>query len=125
MRLTSIRLAPAPPTTRTSFLNHLLAPFLGNTGLPHWLHPVPPPAGTLREILLSTKALLAHVDQLGVFDVERTGIRLEPAPSGDPNEVELLLALREKGRLFLKAGTEFGSNEGGGVSRLRTSFCRR
>jgi outer membrane protein insertion porin family len=116
MRLTSIRLSPAPPTSRTSFLNNLLAPFMGATGLPAWLHPTPPPPGTLHEILLSTKALVAHVDQLGVFDMERVGIRLESAPSGDPNEVELVLALRERGRLFLKAGTEFGSNEGGGVS---------
>jgi outer membrane protein insertion porin family len=116
LRLAGIRLAPSPPTTRTGFLNSLLAPFMGPTGLPDWLHPAPPTPGTLREILLSTKALIAHVDQLGVFDMERVGVRLEPAPSGEPDEVELVLALRERGRLFLKAGTEYGSNEGGGVS---------
>lgn len=114
LRLTSIRLTPPPPTTRGDFLSGLFAPFLAET---HpwlkWLHPVPPPPTNLREILQTTKALVQHVDDLGVFDMDRVGIRLEPAPSGDPDEVELLLALRERGRFFLKAGTEFGGNEGG------------
>lgn len=35
---------------------------------------------------------------------------------GDVDEVELVLGLRERGRLFLKAGTEVGGGEGGGVS---------
>lgn len=118
MRLTSIRLAPPPPTTRTGFLDHLLSPFLGPSRLPSWLHPTPPPPTTLHEILLTTKALVQHVDQLNVFDMERVRIRLEPSPSGEPNEVELVLGLREKGRVFLKAGTEFGANEGGGVSDI-------
>lgn len=61
---------------------------------------------------------MQHVDQLNVFDMERVRIRLEPSPSGEPNEVELVLGLREKGRVFLKAGTEFGANEGGGVSDI-------
>lgn len=114
LRLTSIRLSPPPPTTRADFLSNLLSPFL-SVSHPwlQWLHPVPPPPGNLREILQTTKALVGHVDQLGVFDMDRVGIRLEPAPSGDPDEVELLLALRERGRFFLKAGTEFGGNEGG------------
>lgn len=119
MRLTSIRLSPAPPTTRTRFLDGLLAPFMGDTGLPDWMHPTPRSPQTLHEILLSTKALVAHIDKVDVFDMERVGIRLEPAPSGEPDEVELVLALRERGRYFLKAGTEMGSNEGGGVSTPR------
>lgn len=79
-----------------------------------WLHPAPPAPQNLHEILLSTKALIQHIDQLGVYDMERVGVRLESGTN--PDEVELLVALREKGKLFLKAGTEFGGNEGGGVS---------
>lgn len=119
LRLTSIRLAPPPPTTRTGFLSTLLSPFLGPSRLPDWVTGAPPPPESLHEILLSTKALVQHIDQLNVFDMERVGIRLEPSPSGNPADVEMLLTLREKGRLFLKAGTEFGSNEGGGVSCAR------
>ncbi|WOO83756.1 SAM50-like protein SPAC17C906 [Vanrija pseudolonga] len=124
LRLTSIRLAPPPPTTRTGFLSTLLAPFLGGSRLPDCVTGAPPPPQSLHEILLSTKALVQHIDQLNVFDMERVGIRLEPSPSGNPADVEMLLTLREKGRLFLKAGTEFGSNEGGGnvTARIRNAF---
>ncbi|BEJ02070.1 hypothetical protein CcaverHIS631_0607520 [Cutaneotrichosporon cavernicola] len=79
---------------------------------------------TLHEVLLSTKYMLAHIDQLGVFDAAHTGVRLEPSPSGNPDEIELVLSLRERGRLFLKAGTEFGGNEGGGnvTARIRNAL---
>lgn len=48
-------------------------------------------------------------------------VRLEPAPSGAEDEVSLVLGLKEKGRLFLKAGTEVGGGEGGGniTARVR------
>lgn len=59
---------------------------------------------------------MQHVDKFGVFDMDHSGVRLEPRRGGDPDDVELVLALREKGRLFLKAGTEIGGGEGGGVS---------
>ena len=45
-------------------------------------------------------------------------MRLQPVRGGDVDEVELVLALKERGRLFLKAGTEVGGGEGGGVSYL-------
>lgn len=38
------------------------------------------------------------------------------------DEVELVLGLKERGRLFLKAGTEVGGGEGGGVSLWVHSF---
>lgn len=59
---------------------------------------------------------MQHVDKFGVYDMDHSGVRLDPRRGGDPDEVELVLALREKGRLFLKAGTEIGGGEGGGVS---------
>ena len=116
LRLTSIRLHPAPPTTRTSFLNSLLSPFVGATHLPTWLNPAPAPPETLHEVLLSTRALVAHLDRFGVFDMDNSAVRLENKRGGDPDEVELVLALKERGRFFLKAGTEVGGGEGGGVS---------
>lgn len=45
---------------------------------------------------------MQHVDKFGVYDMDHSGVRLEPRRGGDPDEVELVLALREKGRLFLK-----------------------
>lgn len=48
--------------------------------------------------------------------MQRSRVRLEHKRGGDDDEVELVLGLRERGRLFLKAGTEVGGGEGGGVS---------
>lgn len=50
--------------------------------------------------------------------MDRIGVRLEPKRGGDPDEVEMVLGLKERGRLFFKAGTEVGGGEGGGVSDL-------
>ncbi|WVF69952.1 hypothetical protein IAT40_004737 [Kwoniella sp. CBS 6097] len=126
LRLTSIRLAPTLKTTRPSFLSSVLSPFLAppSPQNPSFLNPAPPPPRNLHEILLSTKTLVAHLDQFGVYDMERVGIRFEPKRGGDPDEVEMVLALREKGRLFLKAGTEVGGGEGGGnvTARIRNVF---
>lgn len=66
---------------------------------------------------MTTKALIAHIDQYGVFDTARTDVRLESALNGNEDDVELVLGLKERGRVFLKAGTEVGGGEGGGVSR--------
>ncbi|GMK57840.1 hypothetical protein CspeluHIS016_0406740 [Cutaneotrichosporon spelunceum] len=123
MRVTSIRLSPPPPTTRRDFLDAMLRPFLQDTR-PHWLYNTPPKGETLHEVLLGAKYMLAHIDQLGVFDMAHTALRLEPARSGRPDELELVLGLRERGRLFLKAGTEFGGNEGGGnvTARVRNAL---
>ena len=116
LRLTSIRLSPSPPTTRSTFLNSLLSPFLGRTKLPSWLNPAPPPPQTLHEILLTTRALVTHLDRFGVFDMDQSGVRLENKRAGEGDEVELVLGLKERGRLFFRAGTEVGGGEGGGVS---------
>lgn len=67
---------------------------------------------------------MAHLDRFGIFDMDRAGVRLAPVRGGDEDEVELLLALRERGRLFLKAGTEVGGGEGGGnvTARIRNAL---
>ena len=121
MRLTSIRLAPSPPSTRSSFLSSLLSPFVGTSHLPQWLNPAPPPPTNLHEVLLTTRSLISHIDKFGVFDIDHSAVRLDNKPGGDGDEVELVLGLKERGRLFLKAGTEVGANEGGGVSVLHRS----
>lgn len=61
---------------------------------------------------------MAHIDKFGVYDIATSTVRLENKRGGDPDEVELVLGLRERGRLFLKAGTEVGGGEGGGVSYM-------
>lgn len=60
--------------------------------------------------------MVGYLDKFGIWDMERSGVRLEHKRGGDDDEVELVLGLRERGRLFMKAGTEVGGGEGGGVS---------
>ncbi|WVO18244.1 hypothetical protein L204_105952 [Cryptococcus depauperatus] len=126
LRLTSIRLAPRPPNSRPSFTSSLLSPFLStpNPNLPQWFHPAPPPPSNLHQILFTAQCLIRHVDKFGIYDVENTNIRLEPRRGGDPDEIEMVLSLKEQGRLFLKAGTEVGGGEGGGnvTARVRNVF---
>lgn len=62
--------------------------------------------------------MVGYLDRFGIWDMERSGVRLEHKSGGDDDEVELVLGLRERGRLFMKAGTEVGGGEGGGVSQL-------
>jgi outer membrane protein insertion porin family len=60
--------------------------------------------------------MMGYLDRFGIWDMQRCGVKLEHTPGGDDDEVELVLGLRERGRMFLKAGTEVGGGEGGGVS---------
>ncbi|WWC86982.1 uncharacterized protein L201_001863 [Kwoniella dendrophila CBS 6074] len=127
LRLTSIKLSPAPKTTRSGFLNSLLSPFISSPSAsykPSFLNPAPPLPTNLHEILISTKALVAHLNEFGIYDMDKVGIRFEPKRGGDSDEIEMVLSLREKGRLFLKAGTEVGGGEGGGnvTARIRNIF---
>ncbi|WWC67858.1 uncharacterized protein I206_101775 [Kwoniella pini CBS 10737] len=125
LRLTSIRLAPPPKTTRPGFLNSLLSPFISSSSSkPSLLNPSPTLPTNLHEILLSTKLLIAHLNEFGIYDMDRVGVRFEPKIGGDADEIEMVLKLREKGRLFLKAGTEVGGGEGGGnvTARIRNVF---
>ena len=118
LRLTSIRLSPTPSGTRSSFLNSLLNPFLAlaNPSLPAFLHPAPPPPETLHDILLTTRALVSHLERFQIFDMDRARIRLEPRRGGDGDEVELVLGLRERGKRLFKVGSEVGGGEGSAVS---------
>ena len=119
LRLTSVRLSPSPLQTRSSFLNALITPFVSpsNPFLPSFLNPAPPSPQTLHDILLTTRTLVKHLESFDVFDMERLAIRLEPLRGGEGDEV--VLSLKERGRLFAKAGTEVGGGEGGAVSCMR------
>jgi outer membrane protein insertion porin family len=70
----------------------------------------------LHEILTTTKSVISHLDRFGIYDMERCAVGLQEASGGEKGDVELVLALKERGRLFFKAGTEVGGGEGGGVS---------
>lgn len=133
LHISSIRIAPASAThTRRSFLSSLISPFISKPSdsalsIP-WINPAvssgsPTPPTTLHETLLATKALTAHLRSFDIFHDEMD-VKIQPAEFGAIGDVDLVLALREKGRLFLKGGTEIGGGEGGAnaTARLRNVF---
>jgi outer membrane protein insertion porin family len=66
--------------------------------------------------------MVGYLERFGVWDMNKSGVRLEHKRGGDDDEVELVLRLHERGRLFLKAGTEVGGGEGGGVSTCSSAY---
>jgi hypothetical protein len=77
----------------------------------------PNPPQTLHEILLTTKAMAAHLRGFDIFH-DDIDVKFQPAEGGAVGDVDLVLGVREKGRLFLKGGTEIGGGEGGAVGRM-------
>jgi outer membrane protein insertion porin family len=59
--------------------------------------------------------LTTHLRRFDIFQ-DQIDVKLEPARGGVIGDVDLVLGIREKGRVFLKAGTEVGGGEGGFVS---------
>ena len=64
---------------------------------------------------MTTKAMAAHLRAFDIFH-DDIDVKFQPAEGGAVGDVDLVLAVREKGRLFLKGGTEIGGGEGGAVS---------
>lgn len=127
LHLSSVRVQPTLRHTRSGFLDSLISPFISSPKafplVPSFLNPAsgtPTPPETLHEVLLTTKNLVNHLRQFDIF-ADQMDIKLEPARGGALGDVDLVLGLREKGRLFLKAGTEVGGGEGGAnvTARLR------
>lgn len=58
--------------------------------------------------------LTTHLRRFDIFQ-DQIDVKLEPAKGGVIGDVDLVLGIREKGRVFLKAGTEVGGGEGGFV----------
>jgi len=124
LHISSIRIPNPPRITRSGFLNALTSPFISrpstsSLSIP-WLNPAtssgaPNPPQTLHEILLTTKAMAAHLRAFDIFH-DDIDVKFQPAEGGAVGDVDLVLAVREKGRLFLKGGTEIGGGEGGAVS---------
>jgi outer membrane protein insertion porin family len=140
LHISSIRIPNPPRVTRPGFLSSLISPFISPTSTSSlsipWLNPAissaslegpaeahsSRPPETLHEILVTTKALTAHLRKFDIFhdDIE---VKFQPAEGGAVGDVDMILGIREKGRLFLKGGTEIGGGEGGAVSLTEDIFA--
>jgi outer membrane protein insertion porin family len=119
LRLASIRFTPLPSHTRPGFLSALMTPFLSppSPHLPAFLNPAPlqDSPKSLHEILITTKGIVEHLRRFDTFH-EDIKVELRPKRGAEEGDLELCLGLREKGRVMIKAGTEVGAGEAGGVS---------
>lgn len=106
-KLSAIRLSGAT-LTRPDFLRPIFAPLL-STKEPQ----------KLADILLATGQLHSRLADLDLFSSIK--LDLHPISDGEKNELELRMAVSERGRFFLKTSTDVGSGEGAltGLARGR------
>ncbi|EGG00834.1 uncharacterized protein MELLADRAFT_117963 [Melampsora larici-populina 98AG31] len=106
-KLSAIRLSGAS-LTRPDFLRPIFAPLL-STKEPQ----------KLADILLATDQLYSRLADLDLFSSIK--LDLHPMSDGKKNELELRMAVSERGRFFLKTSTDVGSGEGAltGLARGR------
>ncbi|KAI2636810.1 outer membrane protein, OMP85 family [Xylaria nigripes] len=101
--------------TRKSFLNPLFQPLVGdnrnaNYTLNQLLNEVGDAVAKLQKFDIFHQDILVHLSQPSAVD-----------PSTSPTDLDVSLRVREKSRLVLKTGTDFGNTEG---SAYATLLCR-
>ncbi|OBT59711.1 hypothetical protein VE04_00056 [Pseudogymnoascus sp. 24MN13] len=109
--ISSIRVIGAT-NTRKSFLDRLFAPILSaNNDRPYTLQEALQLAGT-------------SADKLRRFDIYHEGVSMfiDKPDSTDPlsttSDIDIFLAVKEKGRIALKTGTDLGNTEGSAYGNL-------
>lgn len=98
------------PSTRTSFLGFLVKPHLASST------PSSVEEGTVEDVLRRVARITGVLEQSDIFSsVLPTLERSRSAIAGE-NDLDLILKVRERSRLFLKGATETGNGEGSAVS---------
>jgi outer membrane protein insertion porin family len=105
MTLSSLRVL-GTAQTRASFLSSLLNPLLSSS------------PQTLGDLLHLTQSAQRALAPWGIF--KQIDVRLEQAQSllAEKGAVDLVVDVKEAGRLMLKSGTEVGQGEGSAVSSI-------
>lgn len=106
-RLASVRVEGAA-NTRSSFLGWLIAPHLANA--PDAEHV------TLGNALHTSRGITRTLIETDIFATVEPRIEASRDVFAKDGDVDLVLRTRERGRFFVKGGTEVGSGEGSAVS---------
>ncbi|CAO1621542.1 unnamed protein product [Jaminaea pallidilutea] len=140
LRLCNIRLG-GTSAARPSFLEALCGPYLSQPNALQRLlhsssgrldHPAPGQATTMREILALSAGLADDLRRLDLF--KSIDVALMPAPTSSPEDVDIVMQLRDSPRFWLKSSSDVGNGEGsvslqarirnifGGAERLEGSY---
>lgn len=85
-----------------------------------------PTTETLRNVLAKTRSITDDLARFGIFDEIETGLDSSQDVLAEPNDVDLLLKVKESSRYFLRTATDVGDGEGNAVSLFPLSpWCMR
>lgn len=100
------------PATRTSFLSFLVQPHLNS--------PTPPSVteDTIEDVLRRVSRITGVLERSDIFSSVYPSLERSRSPLAGENDVDLILKVRERSRLFLKGATETGNGEGSAVSDI-------
>ncbi|EJD36254.1 hypothetical protein AURDEDRAFT_147230 [Auricularia subglabra TFB-10046 SS5] len=97
--------------TRPGFLQALIAPHLG-------------PGDTFGDALHTTRSVVAALSRTDIFSSVNPTLHQASSPLARRGDVDILLNVVERGRLFVKTSTELGNGEGSASAqgRMRNVF---
>lgn len=107
-RIVNVRVQ-GPTATRSSFLGFLIRPHLNA--------PIPPSIteGSLQDVLRRVDRITGVLERTDIFSsVQATVERSRSATAGE-NDVDVILQVKDRSRMFLKGSTETGNAEGSAV----------
>lgn len=113
LHLHAIRVQGAK-VTRPGFLSSVVAPFLTQES----------PGRTLRDVLSTTREVNAVLSSFGIFSEVDAAIEPSRSVLSGPEDVDVVMRVREASRYFLKTSTDVGNGEGSAsaTARIRNAF---
>ncbi|KAG6334461.1 hypothetical protein ID866_4623 [Astraeus odoratus] len=109
LRIANVKVHGAAHTNE-AFLGWLIRPHLSAPVLGSPVDTVSNSQPTLHSVLQSTRAISQSLSATELF--RSLSARIERTPEGAPGDVDLVFAVTERGRFFVKTSTEVGNNEG-------------
>ncbi|KAK4694066.1 hypothetical protein P7C70_g8810, partial [Phenoliferia sp. Uapishka_3] len=110
LRLNSIRILGATKT-RPSFLRTIFSPYLPQS------HPQEPQS--LRSLLSTTRQLSTALSSHGIFSHLSCTLEKPLSLLADPDDVDIVLRVKEASRYYLKTATDVGDGEGNASATAR------
>jgi outer membrane protein insertion porin family len=119
LRLSSIRIT-GTKHTRPSFLGRIVSPYLSSptvSATSQGADALPSPE-TLRDVLRKTRDITDHLNKLDIFSEVEAGLESSTDVFAGPEDVDLVLKVKEASRYFLRTATDVGDGEGNAVRSI-------
>ncbi|KAF8318799.1 hypothetical protein DL93DRAFT_2075725 [Clavulina sp. PMI_390] len=116
-RLADVRVQGAQ-ATRTSFLDFLIRPHISSNATPSAID------GTMEDVMRRVSRITGHLEQTDIFASVQPALERSRSPLAEDGDLDLVLRVKERSRLFLKGATETGNGEGtaSATAKIRNAF---